>query len=276
MRIRFTPLLLCGLAVLAGCSHLATTHGPAFTAGARRALLPADVLLLGEEHDAPDHQQWEKNTVQWLAQRGQLAALVLEMAEQGRSTQGLAPDASEAAVQKALFWNASAWPWTTYAPVAMAAVRAGVPVLGGNLPRKQLNAATTDTALDAQLPEPARQRQQEAVRAGHCDLLPVKMLPGMVRVQIARDISLAQTAAQAHQPHQVVVVVAGAGHVKRSLGIPLHLPENLVTKVALAQAGQAQEAIENEADWIQETPALPPQDACALLRQQWPGKGAKP
>ena len=266
--------LLSGLLVVLLTSS-ACTVAP-LSMRARQALLPADVLLLGEQHDAPEHQQWQKDTVQWLAQRGHLAALVLEMAEQGRSTQGLAPDASEAAVQKALFWSDATWPWADYGPVAMAAVRASVPVLGGNLPRKQTNAAITDTTLDAQLPAPAWQRQQEAVRAGHCDLLPAKMLPGMVRVQIARDITLAQTAAAAHRPGQVVLLVAGAGHVQRSLGVPLHLPENLVTKVAIAQAGKAPPAIENEADWIHRTPALPPRDVCAALRQQWPAQGARP
>ncbi|MDD2711889.1 MAG: ChaN family lipoprotein [Simplicispira sp.] len=264
--------LVSGLLVVLLTSTACTVAPLSVTA--RQALLPADVLLLGEQHDAPEHQQWQKDTVQWLAQRGQLAALVLEMAEQGRGTQGLAPDASEAAVQKALFWSDATWPWADYGPVAMAAVRASVPVLGGNLPRKQTNAATTDTTLDAQLPAPAWQRQQEAVRAGHCDLLPAKMVPGMVRVQIARDITLAQTAAAAHQPGKVVLMVAGAGHVQRSLGVPLHLPANLVTKVAIAQAGPASPAIENEADWIHQTPALAPKDVCAALRQQWPAQGA--
>ena len=222
MRHRPLLLCLCALALVLG-STACTTPMPL---RARQALLPADILLLGEQHDAPEHQVWEKDTVQWLAKRGELAALVMEMAEHGRSTQGLAADASAAAVQKALYWNDAAWPWAAYGPVAMAAVRAGVPVLGGNLPRKQLNATTSDTALDAQLPAAAWQRQQQAVREGHCDLLPEKMLPGMVRVQIARDRQLARTAAAAVQHGKVVLLVAGVGHVQRTLGVPLDLPTN--------------------------------------------------
>ena len=267
-------LSLCALALVLGCTACTTP----LPLRARQALLPADILLLGEQHDAPEHQAWEKDTVQWLAQRDALAALVLEMAEHGRSTQGLAPDASEAAVQKALYWNDATWPWAAYGPIAMAAVREGALVLGGNLPRKQLNATTTDTALDAQVSDAAWQRQTQAVRAGHCDLLPEKMLPGMVRVQIARDLQLAQTAAAAVQKGKTVVVVAGAGHVQRSLGVPLYLPKNLTVKVAVAHAGRAVTAIEKEADWVRTTPALPAQDACAALRQQWQGcqSGAGP
>ena len=267
MRYRSCFLSLCALALVLGSTACTTTALPL---RARQALLPADILLLGEQHDAPEHQAWEKDFVQWLAERGQLAALVLEMAEQGRSTKGLAADASEIAVQKTLFWNDSAWPWTAYGPVAMAAVRAGVPVLGGNLPRELLNATTADAALDIQLSDAAWQRQQQAVREGHCNLLPEKILPGMVRVQIARDIRLAHTAADAVQPGKVVVLVAGVGHAQRSLGAPLYLPDNLVSKIAIAQAGQALEAIKTEADWIYQTPALPDNDACAPLRQRAP------
>ena len=264
---RSVPLALClSAALLGGCATPEPGQLPART---QQDLLPTDVLLLGEQHDAPEHQALQQDTVQWLAGRGELAALVLEMAERGRSTAGLAADANERAVQSALRWSDAAWPWASYGPVAMAAVRAGVPVLGGNLPRKALSATTTDAALDARLPPEALQRQQEAVREGHCGLLPEKMLPGMVRVQIARDISLAQTAAEAHRPGMVVLLVAGNGHVQRSLGVPLHLPPNLRSKVVVTQAGKALAAIEKEADWVQSTAPLPPRDACAELREQW-------
>ena len=41
------------------------------------ALLPADVLLIGEQHDAPEHQQLQRQVVEWLAARGELAALAV-------------------------------------------------------------------------------------------------------------------------------------------------------------------------------------------------------
>ena len=267
--LRSAPRGLCAVAaaaLLGGCAVPSPTVLPARV---QQALLPTDVLLLGEQHDAPEHQALQQATVQWLAGRGELAALVLEMAERGRSTAGLAPGAGERAVQSALRWSDAAWPWASYGPAVMAAVRAGVPVLGGNLPRKALSATTTDAALDARLLPEAWQRQQDAVREGHCGLLPESMLAGMVRVQIARDISLAQTAAEAHRPGKVVLLLAGNGHVLRSLGVPLHLPSHLRSKVVSAQAGPALTAIESEADWVQPTPALPPRDACAELREQW-------
>lgn len=283
----------CTLLALAGCAGpqasgtSSTSQTPAVQAGAwperLHSLLPADVLLLGEQHDAPDHQRLQREAVVWLAARGQLAALVMEMADSGHSTHALPAGATEAQVQAALQWNDAAWPWKAYGPVVMAAVAAGVPVLGGNLPRAQMRAAMQDTAWDRHLPPAALERQITALRDGHCGLLPESQLAPMARIQIARDASMARTAQQALRPGQTVLLVAGGGHVLRSLGVPTHWPATLRSKVALARVEQTSSAIKTEAfkpagagtivpadaDVVIDTPALPPRDACAELREQW-------
>ena len=236
------------------------------------ALLPTDVLLLGEQHDAPEHQRLQREAVQALAARGQLAAVVLEMAERGHSTAALAPQASEAQAREALQWNDAAWPWSAYGPVVMAAVAAGVPVLGGNLPRAGMRAAMDEAAWDSHLPQPALQRQYQALRDGHCGLLPEAQIAPMARIQMARDASMARTAQEARRPGQTVLLVAGAGHVLRSQGIPTHWPADFSSKVVLALAGKEQAAIKSEASATVSTPALPPRDHCAQLRQQWGGE----
>src|SRR5512133_3709704 len=136
------------------------------------ALLPADVILIGEQHDAPEHQQTHRQVIEALAGRGVLAAVALEMAEQGHTTAGVARDAPEAQVKAALAWEEAGWPWAAYGPAVMAAVRAGVPVLGANLPRSQNKDSMADSNLDSQLPGPALKTQQQRIRIGHCDLLP--------------------------------------------------------------------------------------------------------
>lgn len=278
MRRPLLPAAALSLALL-GAAGCATPAPLGAAAQARLAtLLPADVLLLGEQHDAPAHQQLQRQTVQWLAARGALAALALEMAEQGRSTAGLPRDASEADVQHALAWRDAGWPWQTYRLVVMAAVRAGVPVLGANLPAARQREAMRDAALDARLPPAALAEQQQRVRDGHCGLLPESQIGPMTRVQIARDIAMADTVRAARQPGRTVLLVAGNGHVHRALGVPLHLPPDLTTKVLSAQSGQAQAAIDSEvtdtlpahtsgADLLWPTPPVPPRDYCAELRR---------
>ena len=233
----FTRLRLSGVAVVALLAAACAAPPAAFNAAdpgfnvSQRvsALLPADILLLGEQHDAPDHQQLERETVQALADRGQLTALALEMADQGTSTTGLTPDASEDIVRTALVWNDAGWPWAAYGPVVMAAVRAGVPVLGANLPRARMRDAMANDALDTHLPTAQLQTQRTRIREGHCDLLPESQIAPMTRIQIARDAAMAQTVMAARQPGKTVLLIAGSGHVDRTLGVPTHLPQNIVT-----------------------------------------------
>ena len=232
----------------------------------------SDALLLGEQHDAPEHQRWEADSVRWLAERGRLAALVIEMAEAGTGTDGLPPDANAAQVYAALRWNEAAWPWERYRAVIMAAVAAGVPVRGGNLPRSRMRAAMQDEALDGHLPPAALALQRNAIEEGHCGLLPADRVMPMVRIQLARDASMAQAVQQARQDGRTVLLAAGWGHVRRDLGVPTGLPANFNAKVAIAQAGQARAAIESEANYIHPTPALAPRDHCAELRARPPGR----
>ncbi|QMV75522.1 ChaN family lipoprotein [Comamonas piscis] len=264
---------LLGMALLAGCaSPPPTTVSPAnaeFDLSATAGSKAPDVLLLGEQHDAAAHQQWQQATVaRWAAQQ-QLAAVVLEMADAGHSTQGLAPSASEAQVQQALAWNDKGWPWRHYGPAVMTAVQAGVPVLGGNLPRAQMREVMQQTRWDSHLPATAWQRQLDAIADGHCGLLPASQLAPMARIQLAKDESMAKTAASQLQQGKTVLLIAGRGHVLRSIGIPTWLPAGTRSVVAIGQAGDQAQADATDRDWVHSTPALPAQDHCAALREKW-------
>ena len=250
--------------VLTGCTAVSPPPDP-------RDLAPTPLLLLGELHDAPEHQALQRDTVHQLAQRGQLAAVVLEMVEQDHSTARLSPNASEAQVREALDWraerNAGAWPWNTYGPVIMAAVRAGVPVVGGNLPRTQMRAAMGDTALDQLLPEQTLQEQRQAIRDGHCGLLPESQIAPMTRIQLARDRSMADTAVSQQRDTRTVLLIAGNGHVLKELVIPRHLPTGLAHRVIVTLSRDAESALgPGQADRVWLTPPRPPKDHCADMK----------
>ena len=241
-------------------------------------LLPTDVLLLGEQHDAPEHQQLQRQVVQWLAARGELATLAMEKAERGHSTAGLPASASDAQVRQALAWNDAGWPWASYGPVVMAAVRAGVPVLGANLPRGDMRQAMQDGTLDQRLPAPLLAEQEQRIRDGHCNALPEAQIRPMTRVQIARDRAMADTVTGARSPGRTVLLVAGNGHVQRGLGVPAHLGTDIRLKVLSAQAESAPTATKSEAkdpadqglnagDLRWRTPPVPPRDHCAAFRK---------
>jgi uncharacterized iron-regulated protein len=204
----------CGLAatlLLAACAS--TPDWPA---------LP--LLVFGEQHDQPDQQRQVADAVKALAGQQRLAAVVIEMAERGRSTAGLTADADEAQVRAALAWTG--WPWPVYAGVVMNAVRAGVPVRGGNLPRAETRATMGDASFDARADDSVKALLTRAVREGHCGLLPPAQEPGMVRVQLARDLSMAATVREALAeagPGRSVLLLTGAQHAARDRGVPWHL-----------------------------------------------------
>ena len=242
IRPRLAAALLAA-GTLIGCAT--PPRGPGEFAG-------ADVVMLGEQHDDPAHHRRHREVVQDLAARGRLAGLALEMAEQGRSTTGLPAGADEAAVRTALRWQDDAWPWAAYGPAVMAAVRAGAPVLGANLPREQVRAAMADAQLDTTLDVQALAAQHVAIRAGHCDLLPPQQIVPMVRVQIARDRAMAATVAGAVVAGRTVVLLAGAGHVLPSVGVPRHLAPGLAVRPLL----------------LPPSGCAPARDHCEALRQQ--------
>ena len=272
----FTRLGLSGVTpvavLVAACAappSVSNATDPGFNVPQRiSALLPTDILLLGEQHDAPDHQRLQRDVVLALAERGQLAALALEMADQGTSTAGLAPDSGEGPVRVALKWNDDGWPWANYGPVVMAAVRAGVPVLGANLPRAQMRDAMKNDVWDDHLKPGKLQTQRSNIREGHCGLLPEGQIAPMTRIQIARDAAMAQTVMAARQPGKTVLLIAGGGHVDRALGVPTHLPENTPSKVVVALTSHAQVATNSGADAVWQTAALPPKDYCADMKKQ--------
>jgi len=229
------------------------------------AWLPADVLLLGEQHDAPEHQVLQQKIVGALAARGVLAAVALEMADSGSSTAALKSDASEEQARGALNWNNDAWPWAAYGPAVMSAVRAGVPVLGANLPRAQMRSSMADAQLDERLPAAGLAAQQKLIRQGHCDLLPESQITPMTRIQIAKDKRMANTLQTAVRPGQVVVLITGSVHADKQLGVPQHLPPALRVKAIRLRSGSA--GIERESfDAVWVTPAIAEKDYCAQLK----------
>ena len=280
---RFALILAASSALMtAGCAgrpelpilEQTGSRTAAQTAIRLEALLPADVLLVGEQHDAPAHHELEQQIVSSLASRGLLAAVALEMAEVGVSTAQLKPSSTEAQARRALKWDDKAWPWTAYGPAVMTAVRAGVPVLGANLPRDQMPASMNDSKLDGQLSGPALKAQQQGIRLGHCNLLPESQITPMTRIQIAKDITMADTIHQLLLPGKTVVLLTGNGHADRTLGVPQHLRADVKAKSLQLRAGDgATTDRPNAFDGVWPTPALPETDYCAELKAQWPAAG---
>lgn len=144
------------------------------------------------------------------------------------------------------------------------------PLLAANLDRSEImriygeqpalsgTASTTATVQGA---------LREQIRESHCGLLPESQFPAMLAVQQQRDRRMAERLLAAPQP---ALLFAGAFHVRRDLGVPLHLADLGAGEgsavLILAEAGKTVEP--SSADYVWYTAALPAKDHCAELRER--------
>src|SRR5690606_24864817 len=101
----------------------------------------------------------------------------------------------------------------------------------------------------------------------HCGMLGDDRLPAMLAVQQQRDRRMAEALLRAPQPS---MLLAGSFHVRRDLGVPLHL-QDLGTRaqvrvLLLMPAGSAVDA--SMADYVWFTAAPAEQDYCAQFRSK--------
>ncbi|MEX8505859.1 ChaN family lipoprotein [Leptothrix ochracea] len=200
---------------------------------------PKRFVLFGEQHDQIDQKTQVALTIAQQAKTHHLQAVVLEMAERGRNTIGLPTDAEESDVQQRLHWHETGWPWSHYGPVVMTAVRAGIPVVGGNLPKAEQKIAANESRLDNLVTPQVHALIAEAVSTSHCRSLPPEAVTRMVRIQIARDDTMAQTlmAEAPQQPKSTVLLLAGEQHVASDRGVPQHLMRRGITPQDIHSVG---------------------------------------
>ncbi len=194
---------------------------------------------------------------------------------------------SEPSVRRALHWNDDGWPWTLYAGPVMAAVRAGIPVVGVNLPDAEMMRAYRDPTWDASVPEAVRRSVIDDVRDSHCGLLPAAQLPAMARIQFARDATMAAGCVTLLQPGRTVVLLTGSFHADKTVGIALHLaaadpgahgarPPGVFSLLLQGVDADTAPRPPSGFDAVWFTPSTPPVDHCAELRKSLAGKANPP
>lgn len=193
-------------------------------------LPPADVLILGEIHDNPQHHRNQASAVAALMP----SALVFEMMTSAQARLVTTENRASPELGTLLDWAESGWPdFAMYQPILTAAPDAAV--YGAALPAEALRGLRDPVVVAALLPDPrfrlseplaaADQAAREADQmAAHCDALPGALLPYMVAVQRLRDASFAAKALEAFEKTGgPVVVITGSGHARRDQGIPAAL-----------------------------------------------------
>lgn len=290
-------LLLCCIALLAACQSHEVAPPPAWLSpeghdsaelGQIRDLASGELLspqqlverlaaaprvLVGEQHDNPDHHALQLWLLRELAARRPQGSLLLEMltpSQQARVDQVQAQSRAGNAPSDligALAWQPG-WDWSVYGALVSEALRQPYPMLAANLDRSEIMAIYQQrpTLPSGAATMPAVQAALFAdIRESHCGLLPDSQLPAMLAVQQQRDRRMAERLLAAPQP---AVLLAGAFHVRKDLGVPLHLADlgagQGTSVLVLAEVGKQVAA--GSADYVWYTAALPAQDHCAKIR----------
>jgi len=252
-------------------------------------------LLIGEEHDQARHHQIQARLITELAHQPRRPLVLMEMLAQDQQStlrQYLARHPQDASgLGSAVGWEKQGWPdWTIYQPVAQAALDAQLTLAPANLPLSQVReiAQQPGAALPADqplarllaqpLPKATQAKLEQALREGHCNLLPDSALPGMLLAQRARDAHMALRLRTASR--QGAILIAGNGHIRRDFGVPFYLsqiePQADVVSLGLfavdkplTAAQLAREPNFQAYDYLWLTPRGAVPDRCQELKARW-------
>lgn len=263
-----------------------------------KELAGARYVLLGEQHDNPDHHRLQAELVRVLAESGRRPVLAFEMldvSQQPKVDESLARAPKDAdALAQAVDWAHSGWPdWSLYRPIFVEGLQYGLPIIAANLPREQVRAlvmkgpTSMDEAtrkrlgLDTPLPEDVARVMREEMAESHCGQLPEKMMEPMVLAQRARDAQLAERMVTTDRGDGAILI-AGAGHARTDRGVPVHLkkrePERTVRSVGFVEVSPDKREPQQYAasfgatrlpfDYVWFTPGARREDPCAALQKK--------
>lgn len=237
-------------------------------------LAQAPRVIVGEQHDNPDHHVLQLWLLRALASQRPQGSLLLEMlvaqqqlridtVRRQLRSQGWPED-----LPAALAWQPG-WDWALYGPIVRFALAQPYPLLAANLDTREVR------RIYAQPPvlsgahansQAVKDLLQAQIRDAHCGLLPESQVPAMLAVQQQRDRRMAERLVAAPAP---ALFFAGAYHARKDVGVPVHLVDIGAAQgtAVLIFAQQGSPVAAESADYVWYTPRMPDQDYCAPLRK---------
>lgn len=231
-------------------------------------LAAAPRVIVGEQHDQLSHHQIEQWLLQQLQGQRPQGSVLLEMLNPDQQAKvdkvkpwlQTDPVVRPEHVAELLAWQPS-WKWAQYGDLVMTVMRAPYPVWSANLDRSEIKQMFVDKpavqgkhsnlANDGKVHD----KLKDIIRVMHDNQIDAPRLAAMLSVQQQRDRRMAERLLAAPAP---AVLIAGAYHAHKDLGVPLHVrdltggPAPLV--LVLAQRGAT--VLAPQADFVWFTPAV--------------------
>ena len=246
-------------------------------------------ILLGETHTNPDHHIGQANIIEkWLSSK-QSTALVFEMLAYEDWDQPLHPDYSLEELHQKLEEVSSQWEWEIYKPILEVQIKHQLPMVGANLTRAQLDQYSADkkcqlsrqgTSLEFcdSMTEDQKNTIKQLIFDAHCGYLPLEHTAVLLKAQMAKDASFAVSLANMGDTHKVVLI-AGAVHIRKDIGVPVHLQRLGKQSVSIAFINVDPEKLtvedyvdhadlDKQFDYLYFTPSERNQDPCVEFAEQ--------
>ena len=231
-------------------------------------LAGAPRVIIGEQHDQLSHHQIEQWLLQQLQAQRPQGSVLLEMLNPDQQAKvdkvkpwlQTDPVVRPEHVAELLAWQRN-WKWEQYGDLVMTVMRAPYPVWSANLDRSEIKQLFVDKpAVQGKHSNLANDgkvhaKLKDIIRVMHDNQIDEPRLDAMLSVQQQRDRRMAERLLAAPAP---AVLIAGAYHAHKDLGVPLHVqdltggPAPLV--LVLAQQGAAVAA--PQADFVWFTPPV--------------------
>jgi len=252
-------LLLCAIPVVSWQVITAATA----ISGEQKTLLDqlaaAQVVYLGETHDSLADHKAQLTIVRELHRRQPQLAIAMEMFQrpfQAPIDRYLAGEITEAQLQKETEYKQRwGFDWEFYAPVLRFAKQHQLPVIALNTPTevtKKVSRSGFDQLTDADqtfIPPPAeidvsnqayRQKLKNIFAQFHAGHSSAESLDRFFAAQVLWDETMADKIAQTvrEQPDQLVVALAGKGHIEQGYGIPDRVARRLKADPSLRKPFQ--------------------------------------
>lgn len=209
-----------------------------------KAIQDTQYLLIGETHTNADHHRGQATLISSLLSDQSRPRLVLEMLtiELWRGKPQTWSNINE--LKNTLESVAKGWDWDIYEPILDLAVTNQLPILPANLNKQQRNyfannrnCSIKQNGKKIEFCDTISAAQKNAIEKlildAHCGYLQPSQLPPLANIQIAKDASFALSLYRAGSKHKAVLI-AGAVHVRKDIGVPIHLQNLGANSISIA------------------------------------------
>lgn len=204
-----------------------------------RRLSDTEYLLLGEQHDNPEHHRHQAWLLEQLARYHDKVSAAFEMIDQqqGEALREQQFNSADELI-RLLDQYPNGWKYTTYyRDLFVTAIDHGFAIRSANINRQHLREIIrSDERID-----PAYQRLLDKtpwstaqnnslkrnIEESHCNMLDAKTVEMMIHAQRLRDTVMASAMLSSEAP--VRVLIAGNGHVRNDFGVPVYLDPDSTT-----------------------------------------------